>query len=1122
MENTKVKKRKVKKSSVKAITKTKNEDISKKYKKKSQREHLILRPGMYMGGIYNTLEEVWTLEDQKMVKKNMMFNPGILKLFDEVIMNAADHADEYPDKVTEIRVNVNKSEGFISVYNNGPGIPTIIHTEHNIPIPQLIFSEFLTGTNYEDNQERLKAGLNGLGAKITSTYSKKFIIETVSDGKWYNQTFCDNLENIEPPIIKNSKKKEFTKITFYPDFNKFKIKKINDVTFKLLERRTYDVAAFTNKKVSLFFNDVKLEIKTFDEYTNLFLPEKFQKEKIIIENDRWKIAICTSPYEEFNQVSFVNGVHTSSGGTHVKYVVDPMVRKIIEKLQKKIKEITIKPSFLKDNMFVFIFASIVNPSFKSQAKEELTTKSAEFGSTFTIDEQNLKKIEKMEMINRMMELVRFKENKALSASDGKKKIKISGVPKLDDANSAGGKKSKNCTLILTEGDSAKTFATSGIKLIGRDLYGIFPLKGKLLNVRDANKSQLLKNEEIKNLKIILGLQNGKKFNTVEELKNSMRYGHILILTDQDVDGSHIKGLLINFFHFFWPQLIIEDNFVTCLQTPIVKATKGSTTNIFYNIPEYRQWKLNSTGKWKIKYYKGLGTSTASEAKECFKDLKKKQVFYEANEDFDEECIKLAFQKDKADDRKKWILNNSGKEVFINNKLRKIPLNKFFNQEMVLFSIEDCERSIPNIMDGLKPSQRKVLYGTIKKNTIEELKVDQLRGYIGEKTAYHHGDKSLNETIVGMNHDYVGSNNINLLIPCGQLGTRLMGGKDAASARYISTKINPITRTIFSTHDDNLLNYKNDDGYTIEPTYFWPSIPMILVNGSSGIGTGYATDIPKYNPIEIINTIKKLIENKNYGIPEMKPWYKNFQGTIEKDKKKGTYRSYGKWERKDRSTLIITELPIGTWTQNYKNFLDKILNEGETITDVYDDTSDTTIYFELKAPSLKINEWIENDKIIKMFKLSDNIPLNLTLFDENEKIVVFNSPEEILYHFFKIRKELYKKRYTHITKEYQKNINLVQSKVLFIQKIISGEIKVFRITKAKIVEQLQQQKFPKIKNQTGYNYQYLLDMKIHNFTQEKITILEKELTDMQTLLKTIKSKTYKDLWIEDLNNLQKKL
>jgi DNA topoisomerase II len=1094
------------------------DEISRKYQKKTQREHLLSRPGMYMGSIYDTLDEVWILDSNKMVKRNLLYNPGILKLFDEIIMNSTDHARDNPE-VTQIKVSV--KDNIISVSNNGPGIPIVKHSEHNIYIPELIFSQFLTSTNYDDNEKRLKAGMNGLGAKVTSTFSSFFEIETVSNGKKYIQQFKNNLQDILEPKITSTKEKDRTKITFIPDYQRFKTTCISDSTLKLLEKRTYDVAACTSSKVSVFFNDVKLTVKEFKDYTNLFITdENILKEKIIFENERWKIAICTSPYEEFTQVSFVNGVHTINGGTHVNYILNPIVKRLSDKLS--VKDIQVKSQYVKENIMIFVFALIENPEFKSQAKEELTTKTHLFGSTCVLDENILKKIDKMELVTKIKDIIKFKESKALNSTDGKKKTKLIGIPKLDDAEWAGSRRSQECTLILTEGDSAKTFAVSGRTLIGDEKYGIFPLRGKLLNVKTATASQLIKNEEIKNLKQILGLQNGRNFKTLDELKKTMRYGRILILTDADTDGSHIKGLLINFFHTFWKLLIEDDNFITVLNTPIVKAFKGNKVMTFYNINEYNNWK-SCNNNWKIKYYKGLGTSTAKEARECFEDFEKKQLFFQGKTKKDTDAIILAFKKDLSNERKEWIKEHSGKDACeasivkrpTNENKKVINISDFFNKEFVQFSICDCKRSIPNIMDGFKPSQRKVFYGILKKNTNEEIKIDQLRGFIAEKTAYHHGDTSLNETIISMNYDFVGSNNINLLIPCGMLGTRLEGGKDAASPRYISTKLNPITRKIFVPDDDYLLKYLDDDGYFIEPEYYLPIIPMILVNGSSGIGTGYSTDIPCYNPKEIIDIILKLLENENYNYT-LNPWYKNFKGQIVNVG--DSYSSIGRCKRKDRTTLVIDELPIGTWTHKYEEFLDKLI-ETEVIDHVKNKKTETIVNFEVVCNNRsQIESWISKKEIHKVFKLKSTIKCNLTLFDENGKIVIFMSVQEIIKHFFDVRLRYYNQRRLYLLKKYKSIIDKLQSKVLFIQKVISGDLKVFKIPKKDVEDQLTHHNFPKIID----SYDYLLDLKIHQFTEEKIIQLENDLNDILEKFKALENKSPKDLWKDDLIELKNAL
>ena len=418
------------------------------------------------------------------------------------------------------------------------------------------------------------------------------------------------------------------------------------------------------------------------------------------------------------------------------------------------------------------------------------------------------------------------------------------------------KKSEQCTLILTEGDSAKTMAVSGLSVVGRDKYGVFPLRGKLLNVRDASIKQITENAEISNLKKIIGLESGKEYKDVKPL----RYGKIMIMTDQDHDGSHIKGLVLNMFHSMWPSLL-KLNFLTSMITPIVKVTKGKKVISFFNLTDYQEWieKTSDYKKWKTKYYKGLGTSNTSEAKDYFKDMKMNHYLWS-----DSTCVSmnLAFNKKEADKRKDWLYQYNEKEI-LDSKQVDIPVETFIHKELIHFSNSDTKRSIGSLFDGLKPSQRKILFACFKRKLYSEIRVAQLAGYVSENAAYRHGEASLQGAIIGMAQNYVGSNNINLLEPNGQFGTRIMGGGDAASSRYIHTELNKLSTFIYPKEDFPLLEYVEDDGLSVEPYYYVPIIPMVLVNGMTGIGTGFSTNIPCFNPKDICKNIRNILNDDDF-------------------------------------------------------------------------------------------------------------------------------------------------------------------------------------------------------------------------------------------------------------------
>jgi DNA topoisomerase-2 len=244
-----------------------------------------------------------------------------------------------------------------------------------------------------------------------------------------------------------------------------------------------------------------------------------------------------------------------------------------------------------------------------------------------------------------------------------------------------------------------------------------------------------------------------------------------------------------------------------------------------------------------------------------------------------DLIDMVFRKGRVEDRKNW-LNAYTKDTFMDYSLAHesgVKYSDFINKELILFSKSDCQRSIPHVMDGFKPSQRKVLFSCFKRKLKDEIKVAQFAGYIGEHSAYHHGEASLHGTIINMAQTFCGSNNINLLTPSGQFGTRRMGGKDAASPRYIFTKLEKITRAIFHPDDDEVLNYLTDDGMSIEPEFYMPVIPMVLVNGSDGIGTGWSSSVNNYDPRAIVANIRRMINGE--PLEAMFPFYSGFTGDV---------------------------------------------------------------------------------------------------------------------------------------------------------------------------------------------------------------------------------------------------
>jgi len=1105
--------------------------IEEKYQKKSQREHILLRPDTYVGCIETNKEDLWIYneENKNIYKKSIDFTPALYKIFDEILVNSRDAC--MTDKTTnEIKIKINNKR--ISVENNGKGIPVELHKKVKCYVPELIFGHFRTGSNFDDNTKRTTGGRNGLGAKLTNAFSKEFIIETcdLKNKRYFKQTYKNNMSWKKKAIIedKEDMKMGFVKIEFEPDLERFKMKEISIDMIKFFKKRVYDIAA-TLPKVKVYLNDILIEENTFKKYINLY----YQNENIIYEeNKEWQIGIIYIPDNGFEQISFVNGINTFNGGTHINYIINNIIKKLDTITKKKYKDIKIKPSIIKENLVVFVNSIIINPQFSSQTKEELKSKSNTFGSTYEISDKSVKKLVSFGLIEQIINFIRLKDEAKLKKNtDGKKENTIKGIPKLEDANKAGGKESHKCYLILTEGDSAKALAMSGRSVVGNDYFGVFPLKGKLLNVREATSSQLLNNEEIKNIKKIMGLQQGKEYKNNKDL----RYGGIIIFTDQDTDGFHIKGLLINCIHYFWPSLLKNcKGFINSLSTPIVKATKGKRVKCFYNIPDYEKWERQVTIKsWNIKYYKGLGTSNSKEAKEYFTDILNKLITYKLcdqnnddNQNICEEAIKLAFEKKQSNNRKKWLLNDT-KNLFLDNSFKSVEIKDFINKELKLFSYDDLERSIPSIVDGLKPSTRKILYACFLRkiyNKKDEIKVSQLAGYVADKTSYHHGEASLIQAIINMAQNYTGSNNINLLVPSGQFGSRLLGGKDHASPRYIYTYLENLTRYLFKLEDDDILNYLFDDGNKIQPDFFLPILPMILVNGSEGIGTGFSTFIPPHNPIDIIKNIFLIMDKKE--IKKMKPWYKKFKGKVRL--KDNTISIIGHYNVIDDNTIQVSELPIGQWTTPYKEFLETIeynnIKKKDIITNFKDNNTESLVNFELTFPKKKLELFIKNDTLEAKLKLIKTVRnTNMHLYDKDNNIRKYDSTNDILKEWYDFRLTMYIKRKEYIIGKLTKDLNILKYKVMFIQYVLDKKIIIYRQKKSDIITKLEELEFPQLVNNNNNNnksYDYITTIPLFSLTIEKINELNELFNNKDEELKLIKSISEINMWKNDLNDFLK--
>jgi DNA topoisomerase-2 len=1125
--------------------------LSSKYQKMTDLEHILKKPDTYIGSIQMTecteYTTVTSASETSIGLATFTHIPALYKLVDEGLVNMRDHVirqaqaikDGKPDAlpVTCIEVEVDAATGIVTMTNDGNGIDIAQHPEHKMWIPEMIFGHLRTSTNYaEDKKEKIVGGKNGFGFKLVLVWSTWGSVETVDHvrGLKYVQEFKNNLTEIcAPKITKCASKKPYTRISFRPDYARLGIAGLSPDMTALFMKRVYDIAAVTDRSIRVKYNGGIVPVKDFKQYIGLYIRPEV-KRVYEAPSERWEYAVCLTNTDEFAHVSFVNGICTSKGGKHVEYVMGQLLRKLAAYIKTK-KKVDVKPATIKEQLTLFLRCDVENPAFSSQTKDELTTTSANFGSACTVSDEFVEKVAKMGVMDAACALTEVKEAKAAKKTDGAKTRTIRGIPKLIDANFAGTEKSAQCTIIFCEGDSAKAGIVSGLSKEDRNTIGVYPVKGKFMNVRGEAVKRIAENTEIAEIKRILGLENGRDY-TAEDVAKRLRYGKVLFMTDQDLDGSHIKGLGINLFQSEWPTLTHIPGFIGFMNTPILKARKGNQERLFYNEGEFEAWKSGASGNasgnasgagaidvstWNIKYYKGLGTSTGREFREYFEH--KKIVDFAHTGEPSDDAIDLVFNKKRADDRKEW-LSTYNRADHLDTSHKQVTYEEFMTREMKHFSIYDNQRSIANGMDGLKISLRKILFAAFKKGGLKtEIKVAQFSGYVSEHSGYHHGEASLNAAIIGMAQNFVGSNNINLFEPNGQFGTRLQAGKDAASERYIFTQLNAITRLIYRAEDDAILEYLDDDGQLVEPTFYAPIVPMILINGTKGIGTGFSTDIMCHNPLQVIDYIQAMLLKK----PEaewgpIEPYYRGFKGTISALAAPGKFLIKGLHTvDAAKKQVRVTELPVGHWTEDFKKHLESLIESG-AIKDYVDMSTDTVVDFTITFPAtadLTNQALVDHGTAIeKLLKLcTTESTSNMHLFDSQDQLKKYGNVRDIVRDYYATRLSLYGKRKTHQLAAMAAELRVLSNKARYIQELLDGSIDLRRKRGDELTAMLQSKGYDLVENDN--QYKYLLRLPMDSVSEDNVHKLLKEKGQKEAHHSMLEGTSIEQLWLADLAELR---
>ena len=1203
--------------------------LADKYHSMSEKEHVLEVPDTYIGSIKQIEAHHWILRrknNDTMVQTNLLYIPGLIKLFDEAIVNCRDQSIRLGKciqdhdvalgpcvhkPVTKIQVDISQATGRITMENDGDGIDVALHPIQGCYIPELIFARFRTGQNFKKSEDKLTGGKNGLGAKLIFVWSTWGKIETVDHirGLKYEQEFTGNLSVVgEPKITKvRAGTKPYTKIEFIPDYARLGLPGLSDDMYALMQRRVYDIAGVTNKKVAVWFNGELISVRTFAQYVGMYVQEKnkeqesstkeeepgndAKKEKIaptvVHESDpngRWDYSVTLAPSREFSSMSFVNGICTYQGGKHVDHVMEQIVKKLIELIEKK-RKIVVAGSTIREQLMLFVRADIVNPTFNSQSKERLETPVKDFGSRCTVSDKFVASIAAMGVMDMACSITSAKDNiRTGKIVNGSKSRNVS-VEKLVDAIYAGTAKSLETDLMLCEGDSAKAGVMSGLSQEQRKYTGIYPLRGKLVNVRDdplvaiskLSDKQLKTYQEILNIIKAVGLEIGREYNTWEDVGKHLRYGRITLVADQDLDGSHIKGLGLNMLSVMWPSLFRLTGFIRCLNTPLVveiPARKSEKPVSFYSTGEHALWKerlaADDRSQWTSKYYKGLGTSKKDDWVGYM--AAPKYVNYVHLGKSSDDFMDRVFRKTRANDRKEWLLGVDS-SLFPDLTKTEVSYDEFLQVEMSQFSIASNVRAISSAIDGLKPSLRKILYATLKKNVTKEIKVAQLAGYVSGKTDYHHGEVSLCAAIIGMAQDFVGSNNINLLKPNGQFGTRLMGGNDAASPRYVFTGLQPIVTSIFRTEDNCILNYElSDDRAPIEPTFYIPVVPMSAIAESHGIGTGWSTDTISCNPFQVVAYIRSHIiapqriiaDPETDGnvcdpkfVSEFMPWYDGHTGTVVRVPKGGKSASQflvkGKYEMVDDYTVNITELPIGTWTEEYKTFLEKLVADKKIKSIAPPAYTDVIVHFTvtLNGPVTEAMRACDPASMVSpletLLKLTSGVSTNnMMMHNRNGVLHKYASVEEIIFEHAAVRYSAYQRRKVAQLADMAKQLIILSNKVRFVRETIDRTLVIAGLKSADVIALLKSRGYDAIsedkkgkkekeedddeegeteKEETDpinkCSYEYLLSIRMNGMILENATKNEQKGADLRQRIQELKDTTEFQLWSHELDDFEAK-
>ena len=904
-------------------------------------------------------------------------------------------------------------------------------------------------------------------------------------------------------------KNGFTQVTFVPDFARFGCTELSEDMQTLLKKFTYDAAMIASiNKVQVYLNDVLIPINKLTDYVNMYF---LKPPKSMISLQTTDSFVVVAPATEWTHVAFTNGVFNRNGGRHVDKWSEALFRPIIDKLGDKNKSLDMRE--VKKHFFMFVCCFLPNPKFDDQPKHKLVKPDpvdVEVKPTY------ITKLLKWEFVKKIEEMIQLKDRLTFAKETSSKKggsSKNNRVEGLSDANFAG-KNKKDCVLMICEGLSAATCVVKGMKygfgnFKGKDTIGVYPIRGKFLNVKNASASTLIKNKELIGICKAVGLVYGTDY-LDDKNYEKLRYKKVILTSDADVDGSHITGLIINLFHTLYPTLLQRKGFLGFMRMPIIKIATKPSMNFYFQEQAGKYLSAHQVPSTKIRYLKGLGTMRDDDIKD---DFGKRIVQFQSDEQADK-MMENVFGGNETLFRKTWIQEYKPRQTYPEIKdgqVEILNITDFLNYEMILYSIDHCRRAIPSILDGLKDSTRKVLYGGFKrglKYTGESMKVAQFANYVAEKTNYHHGETILYDTITNLAQRFVGSNNIPLFYNDGQFGSRLALGSDAANGRYIFTKLDLCTRFIYREEDDEYLMYRVEDGDTIEPETFYPIVPFILINGGGSIGTGWSSTIPPYDIIQIIAWIKAWLTSSQ--TPTLIPYYRGFKGSVKVEETKVV--TTGLVSKDSKGKYLITEIPIGKRMISISKYLSLLqgMEDAGNIKNIDNQSTENEAAF-----SFQVNKEGFEVNAETIHLVDSTSTTNMVLFNKDGKLKRYENVNEILTEFCEARFAQYNKRKEGELKKLDFEAKILYNKIRFIEMVINDKIKLLNKDEDVLQAECKGHKFD-VGNDGSYDYLFTIQVK--QMTSKKLSELQKQYAGLLAASKALKETSIAQLWCRELDEL----